>query len=100
MPSRTLKGRMVVLGITGSIAAYKACDLVRRLKDEACEVHCALTGEAQKFVTALTFSSLSGNPAATDLRDVSVWKTAHLDLAAKADIVIVAPATASFLAAL
>src|SRR5262249_36786204 len=93
-----LRAKNVLVGVTGSIAAYKACELVRRLKDEGADVFCLMTEGAQKFVTPLTFSALSGNPVACQIWDESLWKMAHLDLAEKADLLIVAPASANILA--
>ena len=95
-----LLGRTVLLAVTGSIAAYKACDLVRRLKDEGADVFCLMSEGAKKFVSALTFSALSGNPVASEIWDESLWKMAHLDLADRADIMIVAPASANSIASL
>ena len=98
--SSALGGKTVVLGVTGSIAAYKACELTRRLKDADAQVFCCLTPAAARFVSPLTFSALSGNPAACEIWDPGLWKMAHLELAEKADLLIVAPASASALARL
>ncbi len=95
-----LQGKTVLVGVTGSIAAYKACELVRRLKDEGADVFCLMTESAQKFVSALTFSALSGNPVASQIWDESLWKMAHLDLAEKASLFIIAPASANSIASL
>lgn len=93
-----MRGKKILLGVTGSIAAYKACELTRRLKDEGADVFCLMTEGAQKFVSPLTFSALSGNPVAREIWDESLWKMAHLDLAEKAVLLIVAPASADSLA--
>ncbi len=95
--SRPLK---IVLGVTGSIAAYKACELVRRLGELPAEVRCVLTASASDFVAPLTLRVLSGNEVLCDMKDPSLWKMAHLDLAHWADLVLVAPATADFIARL
>lgn len=96
----SLRSKAVIVGVSGSIAAYKACELVRRLKDEGAEVFCVLTSGAAKFVSPLTFSALSGNPAIQEIWDEKVWKMAHLETAEKAALVIVAPASAHTLARL
>ncbi len=96
----SLRAATILVGVTGSIAAYKACDLVRRLKDEGAEVFCLMSEGSRKFVSPLTFSALSGNPVACEIWDESLWKMAHLDLAEKASLVIIAPATANALAKL
>lgn len=87
----------VIVGVTGGIAAYKACDLIRRLKESGAEVVVIPTLSALRFVGEATFAALSGNPVATDL-----WADAqdvpHVTLARSADAVVVAPATADFMA--
>ncbi|MDH4268367.1 MAG: bifunctional 4'-phosphopantothenoylcysteine decarboxylase/phosphopantothenoylcysteine synthetase, partial [Deltaproteobacteria bacterium] len=62
-----LKGRKIVLGVTGGIAAYKAAELVRELVKAGAEVHVVMTRNAQAFITPLTFQTLSGNPVTTEL---------------------------------
>ena len=89
----------VVLGVTGSIAAYKACELVRLLVKRGDDVHVVMTEHARAFVTPLTFQTLSRNPVECDLfADPQDWKPEHVSLAAAADLVVVAPATANILA--
>ena len=89
----------VVLGVTGSIAAYKACELVRLLVKRGDDVHVVMTEHARAFVTPLTFQTLSRNPVECDLfDDPRDWKPGHISLAAAADLVVVAPATANILA--
>ena len=89
----------VVLGVTGSIAAYKACELVRLLVKRGDDVHVVMTEHARAFVTPLTFQTLSRNPVEYDLfADPQEWKPGHVSLAAAADLVVVAPATANILA--
>lgn len=89
---------VVVLGVTGSIAAHKAIDLASLLVKAGCAVHVVLTANAQKFVTPLPFQTLSRNPVMTGLWDEEDWKPGHIRLADEADLLLVAPATASILA--
>lgn len=89
----------VVLGVTGSIAAYKACELVRLLVKRGDDVHVVMTEHACAFVTPLTFQTLSRNPVECDMfASQQDWKPEHVSLAAAADLVVVAPATANILA--
>ena len=94
------KARRVVLGVTGSIAAYKSAEIVRGLVKAGAEVRCVLTPGAEHFVTPLTLAVLSRNPVASNPHDPSLWEMAHLSLAGWARIVLVAPATADFIARL
>lgn len=94
-----LKGKKIVLGVTGGIAVYKAVDLVSRLRKQGCEVRVVMTEHAQQFVTSLTFKEISGNQVA-----VSMWSSnqefnvEHIALANWADAFVVAPATANIIA--
>ena len=94
-----LKGKKIVLGVTGGIAVYKAVDLVSKLRKEGADVRVVMTESAAKFVTPLTFKEISGNTVA-----VSMWAEAqefhveHIALADWADLMIIAPATANILA--
>lgn len=89
----------VVLGVTGSIAAYKAVDLASLLTKQNCDVHAVLTADALRFITALPFKTLSRHPVITGLYDEEEgWKPAHISLADDADCLLVAPATANFIA--
>ncbi len=91
----------IVLGVTGSIAAYKAPDLTSRLVQAECDVHVVLTSDAQKFITSLAFKTLSRNPVVTDLYDEeNGWKPLHIKLADEANLLLIAPATANVLAKL
>lgn len=90
--------RHIVLGVTGSIAAYKAAEIVRGLIRAGAEVRCALTPTAEKFIAPLTLAVLSKNPVHQSLHDASLWEMAHLSLASWADRIVVAPATADFIA--
>ncbi len=90
--------KTVVLGVTGSIAAYRACDITSRLTKESIDVHVVLTAEALKFVTPLTFQTLSRNKVIMDMFDTpEEWSPRHTALADKADLVLVAPATANII---
>jgi phosphopantothenoylcysteine synthetase/decarboxylase len=92
---------VVILGVTGSIAAYKAADLASKLVKGGCEVHVAMTQAAREFITPLTLQTLSRNPVMTDVfSDARDWKPGHIDLADRANLLLVAPATANILAEL
>jgi phosphopantothenoylcysteine decarboxylase/phosphopantothenate--cysteine ligase len=94
-----MTGKRIVLGVTGGIAAYKSVELVRRLREEHAEVRVVMSGGAQAFVTPLTFQAVSGNPVHTQLLDESAEAgMGHIELARWADQVLVAPATANFIA--
>ncbi|MFV8824067.1 bifunctional phosphopantothenoylcysteine decarboxylase/phosphopantothenate--cysteine ligase CoaBC [Thauera sp. WH-2] len=96
-----LKGRRIVLGVTGGIAAYKAAELVRLLGKAGADVHVVLSEGGARFVTAVTFQALSGNRVWTELWDVRMDNNmAHIDLGRDADAILVAPATADFIARL
>ena len=98
---RSLKGKTILLCVTGSIAAYRACDLVRELRSEGADVFCLMTEAAKHFVTSLTFHSLSGNPVYSDpFSQNEDWSVLHTTLADKADLILIAPATADILARL
>lgn len=90
----------VVVGIGGSVAAYKACVLVRRLVRAGSEVRCVLTENGAKMVSAAALAALSRNPVLTDLFDSGQWEMAHLSLASWAERVVVAPASADLMARL
>ena len=94
-----IAGKNIVLGVTGGIAAYKAVELVSRLKKAGAEVHVVMTRAAQEFVTELTFREISGHAVATDMwGEVQEFHVEHIALAQLADLVVVAPATANFIA--
>lgn len=93
------KGKVIVVGITGSIAAYKAAELVSQLKKRGATVHCVMTKAAQAFITPLTFRTLSQNPVITEMfAEPQHWEVEHVGLAVAADLFVVAPATANILA--
>ena len=96
-----LKGRRIVLGVSGGIAAYKAAELVRLLVKGGADVHVVLSEGGAHFVTPVTFQALSGNRVWSDLWDARMPNNmAHIDLGREADAIVVAPATADFLARL
>lgn len=91
--------RKILLGVTGSIAAYKACELVRLFVKNGDEVTVVMTDAATKFVSPLSFQTLSRNPVFVDQFAPPVsWKPEHISLAEAADLVVVAPATANIIA--
>ena len=91
----------IILGVTGSIAAYKAAELTSQLTKKDCHVHVVLTPDALRFITPLVFKTLSRHPVITDLYDEEEgWKPAHIELADQADLLLVAPATANTIAKL
>jgi phosphopantothenoylcysteine decarboxylase/phosphopantothenate--cysteine ligase len=93
-----LKGKNIVLGVTGGIAAYKAVELLRLLTKGGADVHVIMTGGAMEFVTPLTFQTLSMNPVSTSLFNLlSEREIGHISLADRADLVIIAPATANII---
>ena len=96
-----LENRKILLGVTGGIAAYRAAEVVRRLRENGAEVRVVMTRNAQQFITALTMQAVSGNQVRTDLFDEAAEAgMSHIELARWADTILVAPASASFLAKL
>src|SRR6186713_2372813 len=96
-----MQGKRILLGVTGGIAVYKSADLVRRLLERGAEVQVVMTAGAREFVTPLTFQALSGRPVRSELWDAEAEAAmGHIELARWADLVLVAPATADFLARL
>ena len=97
----SLANKQILLGVTGGIAAYKSADLVRRLQDAGATVQVVMTPAAQEFITPLTMQALSGNPVHTHLLDPEAEAgMGHIQLARWADLVLIAPATADFIARL
>ena len=93
-----LKGKKIVLGVTGGIAVYKAVDLVSRLRKQGAEVRVVMTEHARQFVTPLTFKEISGNAVATSMWNSNQeFNVEHIALAT-ADVFVVAPATANIIA--
>lgn len=93
-----ISGKKIIVGVTGGIAAYKSCELVRSLVKEGANVQVIMTQNAMEFVTPLTLQTLSGNRVATKTFDLG-WESeiGHISLADSADLIVVAPATASFI---
>ena len=97
--SHALAGRRILLGVTGGIAAYKAADLVRRLKEAGAEVQVVMTANAQRFVGAQTFQALSGHPVRSSLWDEAAEAAmGHIELARWPDLILIAPASANCMA--
>ena len=92
------EGKNIVIGVTGGIAAYKSCELVRSLIKLRSDVQVVMTKNASRFITPLTLQTLSGKKVATDMFDED-WESeiGHISLADRADLVVIAPATASII---
>lgn len=96
-----LENRTIVLGVSGGIACYKACELVRRLSQEGASVRTAMTASAQQFIQPMTLQTLSLHPVATELFDLTQEsEIGHINLARAADVLVIAPATANMIAKL
>ncbi len=96
-----MQGKRILLGVTGGIAAYKGPDLVRRLRERGAEVQVVMTGAAREFVRPMTFQAVSGRAVRTDLWDAAAEAAmGHIELARWAQLVVIAPASADFLARL
>ena len=94
-----LVGKRILLGITGGIAAYKAAVLLRLLRQHGADVRVVMTRNACEFVTPLTFQALSGKPVHTELLDLEAESAmGHIELARWADLILIAPASANFIA--
>jgi phosphopantothenoylcysteine decarboxylase len=92
---------VIVLGVTGSIAAYKSADLTSRLVKAGAEVHVVMTQRATDFITPLTLQTLSRNPVITSADNAQRnWKPGHIELADRANLLLIAPATANVVAEL
>lgn len=92
------KPKTIALGVTGSIAAYKAADLASRLVKAGYDVVTLMTANAQKIIAPVTFLTISRNPVVTDLFELPEWKPGHIALSDRIDLFLVAPATANILA--
>lgn len=91
--------KKIVLGVTGSIAIYKSCDIIRRLKENSFDVTVVMTKEAKEFINPILFQTLSGNKVYESMFEASQnWSIEHISLAQKADLVLIAPATANVIA--
>ncbi len=96
-----MSGKNIVLGVSGSIAAHKAVDLASFLTKAGYTLYVVLTADAQRFVTALPFKTLSHHPVVTDLYDEEEgWQPTHIYVADEADVLVIAPATANIIAKL
>lgn len=95
-----LRNKNIVLGICGSIAAYKVCNLIRVLKQDGNTVTCVLTFSGQKFITPLTLQTLSQRHVYTDLFEMYTFDPKHISLANACDLIIIAPATADIISRL
>jgi len=96
-----LKTKRIVLGVTGSIAAYKAADLASKLVKLKHQVQVVMTRDAAKFITPLTLQTMSRNPVTTSFEDEQdQWHPGHIEIADRADLVVIAPATAHVIAEL
>ncbi|MDR1695367.1 MAG: phosphopantothenoylcysteine decarboxylase [Endomicrobium sp.] len=97
----SLKGKNVILGVCGAIAAYKACDIIRALVKLDANVECILTKNGAEFITPLTLRTLSKNEVRREMFDEpEKWEIGHISLAKKADIIAVVPATADIISRL
>ena len=93
--------KIVILGVTGSIAAHKAADLASLLTKAKCDVRVVMTADAQRFITPLPFKTLTRHPVVTGLYDeVENWQPTHIPLADEAELLLIAPATANVIAKL
>src|SRR3984885_715744 len=96
-----MNGNRILVGVTGGIAAYKSPELVRRLRDRGADVQVVMTSGAQRFITPLTLQAVSGRPVRTDLWDATAEAAmGHIELARWAELVLIAPASAGFIARL
>ncbi|MFA4889894.1 MAG: flavoprotein [Candidatus Omnitrophota bacterium] len=92
------KEKNIILGVTASIAIYKACEIVRKLGAESFQVTVAMTQEAEELIRPIVFQSLSGNKVYRGLfEEPEAWEIEHISLAEKADLVLIAPATANII---
>jgi phosphopantothenoylcysteine synthetase/decarboxylase len=95
------KNKLIVLGVTGSIAAHKAADLASQLTKQRCDVRVVMTADAQRFIAALPFKTLSRHDVVTDLyAEEEGWQPTHIKLADAAALLLIAPATANVIAKL
>jgi len=88
----------IILGVTASIAIYKACDIIRRLKEDNFSISVVMTPEAEELIKPIVFATLSGNKVYQGLfAEPKIWEIEHVSLAEKADLVLIAPATANII---
>ena len=101
MPTNSINGKHIVLGVTGGIAAYKAAELVRRLREGGAQVRVVMTKNAEAFISSLTLQAVSGHSVRSEMFDASAEAgMSHIELARWADVILVAPASAGFIARL
>ena len=99
LAKQLLINKKIIVGITGGIAAYKSVELIRRLRDQGAEVQVVMTSAAEAFITPLTLQAISGNPVRQSLLDPAAEAgMGHIELARWADLILVAPASADFIA--
>lgn len=90
--------KTIILGVTGSIASYKAADIISHLVKKGYEVFVIMTKKAKEFIPSLTLQTLSGNKVYSDMFEIpEEWDTKHISLAKKADLILIAPATANII---
>jgi len=95
---KALENKNIIIGVTGGIAAYKACDVINQLKKRGANINVIMTKNATKFITPLTLETLSNNLVVTDMfEDKKTWDVEHISLAQKADLILVVPATANII---
>ncbi len=93
-----LKGKCIVLGVTGCIAAYKAATMVGMLRRLGADVNVVMTKNATQFITPMTMRTLSNNPVLVDMfRPITSWQIEHIELSQKADLILIVPATANMI---
>lgn len=98
---KTVRTRHIVLGVSASVAVYKACDLVRRIRERGWTVSVVMTADAQQLIKPVLFEALSGEKVHTDMfAAVKEWEIGHVSLAKRADCLLIAPATANIIAKL
>lgn len=96
-----LENKTIILGISGGIAAYKACDIASMLRKSGADVHAVMTPNAKEFITPLSLTTITRNPAHCEqYGQAEEWRPEHIELAKKADLILIAPATANVLAKL
>jgi len=93
----SLKNKNILVGVTGSISIYKSCELIRMLIKEEANVNVVMTSNAEKFVSSMTFQSLSGKKVFTNMYDTDESSITHINLADSSDLIIICPATANFI---
>ncbi|QQR79584.1 MAG: bifunctional phosphopantothenoylcysteine decarboxylase/phosphopantothenate--cysteine ligase CoaBC [Deltaproteobacteria bacterium] len=94
-----LKNKTIVLGVTGGIAAYKSAEIIRSCVQKGADIHVMMTRAAKEFITPLTLQTLSGHPVHSELFDLTQeQEIGHISLADRADIIVIAPATADIIA--